>query len=284
MAIGALRTGILAGGISIVMSAGAHAGSITLTGPTGKAGSYSPSALSSIGTASPSLVVTSGGLTGITLWGLLGGANASSPTSPTYGSITTSTPTGFNAKNAILRYYILGTGTDGTQSVVSLGQIDPNFGGTGTPVFVAYQMSGGAMLTTPELVVPGGPAGSTISSLASLQLLAFPAQPTGAGGQSTSVVLSGNVNQPGTYTLSMLQNNFTPVQQTVSGDTYTGIPLQTFINSTSSNINNQIVVGWGTDGYESLYSLEELANLNNIIAYAATGTDFPADGVARTIS
>jgi hypothetical protein len=264
------------------MYGAAEAGSITLTGPTTKAGTYSPSDLAAIGAANPSLVVTSGGLTGVSLWGLLGGAAASSPTSPIYGSITTSTPPGHNAKNAILHYYVAGTGTDGSQSVVSGGQIDPSFGATGTPVFVAYQNAGGP-LTTPQFVVPGGPTGSTITSLASLQLLAFPAMLTGAGGESTTVTLSGNVTSPAAYTLTMLENNFTPVQQTVSGDTYTGIPLLTFINTTSANINTQIVVGQGTDGYQVVYSLSELANLNNIIAYAATGTDFPADGVARTI-
>jgi hypothetical protein len=278
-----LRTTTLGVLTVLAMYGAAEAGSITLTGPTTRAGTYSPSDLAAIGAANPSLVVTSGGLTGVSLWGLLGGAAASSPTSPIYGSITTSTPPGHNAKNAILHYYVAGTGTDGSQSVVSGGQIDPSFGATGTPVFVAYQNAGGPQLTTPQFVVLGGPTGSTITSLASLQLLAFPAMLTGAGGESTTVTLSGNVTSPAAYTLTMLENNFTPVQQTVSGDTYTGIPLLTFINTTSANINTQIVVGQGTDGYQVVYSLSELANLNNIIAYAATGTDFPADGVARTI-
>jgi hypothetical protein len=275
---------IIAAAVAVgALVSAAQAGSITLTGPTTKSGTYSPSDLATIGSANPSLVVTNGGLTGISLWGLLGGATASSPTSPVYGSITTSTPPGHNGKNSILRYYVVGLGTDGSQSVVSGGQIDPSFGATGTPVFVAYQNSGGPQLATPQLVVPGGPTGSSIVSLASLQLMAFPALPNGAGGQSTTVTLSGNVMSPGAYTLTMLQNNFTPVQQTVSGDTYTGIPLATFVNTTSANINTQIVVGQATDGYEVVYSLSELANLNNILAYAATGTDFPADGVARTI-
>jgi hypothetical protein len=277
-----LRTTMLGVVTVLAMHGAAQAGSITLTGPTTKAGTYSPSDLAALGTANPSLVVTFGGLTGVSLWGLLGGAAASSPTSPVYGDITTSTPPGHNAKNAILHYYVVGTGTDGSQSVVSGGQIDPSFGATGTAVFIAYQNAGGPQLATPQFVVPGGPMSSTITSLASVQLLAFPAMLTGSGGESTTVTLSGNVTNPGAYTLAMLQNNFTPVQQTVSGDTYTGIPLLTFIN-TSANINTQIVVGQATDGYQVVYSLSELANLNNIIAYAATGTDFPADGVARTI-
>jgi hypothetical protein len=170
-----LRTTILGVVTTLAVSGAAHAGSVTLTGPTTKAGTYSPSALAALGAANPSIVVTSGGLTGVSLWGLLGGAAASSPTSPIYGAITTSTPPGHNAKNAILHYYVVGRGTDGSRSVVSGGEIDPSFGATGTPVFVAYQNVGGPQLTTPQFVVPGGPTGSTISSLASLQLLAFPA-------------------------------------------------------------------------------------------------------------
>ena len=279
-----LRTTMLGVVAALAMCGAAQAGSVTLTGPTTKAGTYSPTDLAAIGAANPSLVVTSGGYTGISLWGLLGGAAASSPTSAIYGAITTSTPPGHNGKNAVLHYFVVGTGTDGSQSIVSGGQIDPSFGAIGTPVFVAYQDVGNPLpRTTPPFVVPGGPTGSTIASLASLQLLAFPAMPTGAGGESTTVTLSGNVTSPGAYTLTMLQNNFTAVQQTVSGDTYTGIPLLTFIDTTSANINTQIVVGQATDGYQVVYSLSELANLNNIIAYAATGTDFPTDGVARTI-
>jgi hypothetical protein len=278
-----LRTTMFGVVAALAVSSAAYAGSITLTGPTTMAGTYTPAALAALGAANPSEVVTSGTLTGISLWGLLGGAAASSPTSPIYGDITTSTPPGHNAKNAILHYYVVGIGADGSQSVVSGGQIDPSFGATGSPVFVAYQTTGGPQLDTPQFVVPGGPTGSTITSLASLQLLAFPAMLTGAGGESTTVTLSGNVTSPGAYTLAMLQSNFTPVQQTVSGDTYTGIPLLTFINTTSANTNTQIVVGQGTDGYQVVYSLSELANLNDIIAYASTGTDFPGDGVARTI-
>jgi hypothetical protein len=281
--MGMLRVAALAAGAILALEGGAHAGSVTLSGPTMRIGTYSPTDLATLAAANPADVVNYNGLTGISLWGLLGGAAASSPTSPVYGDITTNTLPGHNAKNAILRYYVAGIGTEGARSVVSLGQIDPSFGGPATPAFVAYQNTGGAQLTTPELVVPGGPPGSTISSLASLQLLSYPALPTGAGGVSTSVTLSGNVKNPGAYTLAMLQNDFTPVQQTVGTDTYTGIPLETFINPTSSNINSQIVVGQATDGYEVVYSLSELANPDDILAYAASGTDFPSDGVARTI-
>jgi len=60
---------------------------------------------------------------GTTLWSLVGG-------------VSTSTPAGDNGKNAILRYYVVATGSSGT-SVFSLGEIDPAFGGTGAAPYVA---------------------------------------------------------------------------------------------------------------------------------------------------
>jgi hypothetical protein len=221
------------------------------------------------------------------LWGLLGGANASSPTSPVYGSITTSTPAGDNGKNSILRYYVVGTGSGGAQTAVSLGQIDPNFGGTAanSPAqpFVAFQATGGSLLSAPVLVVPGGPAGSTVSNLTTLQLLSVPALAPGSGLPSTSVTLSGLVNNPGAYTLSSLQSNPNSIQETVGTTVYTDIPLATFLDPSNPN-HGQIVVGQATDGYEVVYSLDELANLSNLLAFASTPPgDFPADGIARTI-
>jgi len=256
------------------------AAQVTLSGPTSQVGTYSTSSLATVATASDT--VSFGGLTGITLWGLLGGADASSPTSPIYGGITTSTPAGDNGKNAILRYYVLGMG-GGAQSVVSLGQIDPSFGGTGSPTaFVAFQTTGGPLLAQPTLVVPGQP-GSTVSNLTTLQLLSAPAISGTGGGPSANLILSGNATNPGIYDLSALKNLFTPTNETVSGDTYTGVRLSTFLNPISSD-PDQIVVARATDGYSVVYSLAEiLADPGALLPYADTGTDFPGAGIARTI-
>jgi hypothetical protein len=261
---------------------------VVLSGPDANNGSYSTTALSTVATGGDTF--SSGGLTGISLWGLLGGANSSSSTSPTYGAITTSTPSGDNAKNAILRYYLLATGTGGQQSVVSLGEIDPNFGGTAAiPAFVAFKNMG-ALLPTPQLIVPGAP-GRDVSNLTSLQLLAVPALPAvpiAPGGVSTVVQLSGNVKRPGSYKLSALQNDFTPVTETVSGDSYTGVPLWTFLNTSDNDSAKQIVITQATDGYEVVLSLAELdpslgGNPMDLLPYADTGGNFPGSGVARTI-
>src|SRR5580704_5765624 len=121
-----LLSAVFTAGLGLSLGAAAHAESVTLTGPTSNAGTYSTADLAAAGASAPSSVVSYGGYTGISLWGLLGGANASSSTSPIYGDITTSTPAGHNAKNAILRYYVVGTSINGARSVVSCGQIDPN--------------------------------------------------------------------------------------------------------------------------------------------------------------
>ncbi len=205
------------------------------------------------------------------------------PTSPVYGDITTSTPGGDNGKNAIFRYYLLATGLGGQQSIISLGEIDPNFGGTAVPPpFVAFQ-NGSGTLASPELVVPGaaGAANRNLLNLTSLQLLSVPALPSGAGGTSSAVQLSGAVTHPGSYNLTALQRNFTPVSETVGTDMYTGVPLYTFLNPTNSDSANQLVVVQATDGYELVVSLAELdpafgGSLNDLLPYPIPRATFPA--------
>jgi hypothetical protein len=270
--------------IGLMAAAGEARADVVLTGPDANAGSYSTSALA--GVANGGDTVSSGGLTGVTLWGLLGGANSATAFTPTYGAITTSTPNGANNKNAILRYYLLGTNAGGQRSVVSLGEIDPNFGGTAAVApFVAFQ-NGGGLLAAPQLVVPGT-TGRDLVNLTSLQLLAVPAI-SGPGGPSTAVQLTGNVAHPGSYTKADLQNDFTPVTSTISGDTYTGVPLWTFLDASNPAATDQVVITQGTDGYEVVLSLAELnpamgGNPNDLLPYADTGTDFPGSAVARTI-
>jgi hypothetical protein len=73
-------------------------------------------------------------LTGISLWGLLGGSDTTTSittaagTTKNYDSIVTFNPAGANTNpNFDLRYYVVGAGSSVT--AVSLGQIHPNFVG-----------------------------------------------------------------------------------------------------------------------------------------------------------
>jgi hypothetical protein len=209
---------------------------------------------------------------GTTLWSLVGG-------------VTTSTPPGDNSKNAILRYYVVATNRAGGKSVFSLDEIDPDFGGTSAAPFIAVSGTN-YTLADPD----AGASGRDLSNLVSLNVLAVPAVQMGAGGQSTSVNLSGLVKNPASYTLSDLEHKFTSTMVTVSGpNTFTGVPLWTFIDPSSlSNVTSQIVDATATDGYVVALSLAELdpalgGNPDNLLAYANTTGGFPANGVARYV-
>jgi hypothetical protein len=258
---------------------------VNLTGPTSNAGAID------LSTAAPEQyggLVTVAGVTGYSLWGLLGGGAASSPTSPVYGAITTATPAGDNGKNAILRYYVLATGSSG-QSLFSLGEIDPSFSGSATPDLVTFSGNTVSLVSTQP-----GAAARDVIGLTSLQLLSVPALPQVTNApESTSVILAGNVGYPGAYTFQGADpRNVPPITETVNGDTYTGPPLFNLIDPSNSDILDQYVVTAGTDGYEVLLSLAELdpafgastaINEVDLVPYADTGGDFPADGLARTI-
>ncbi|HEY1259548.1 MAG TPA: hypothetical protein VGF34_09875 [Stellaceae bacterium] len=188
---------------------------ISLTGPTSNAGDID------LTTADGNYggEMTIGGTTGYSLWGLLGGAKPANPNSPIYGAITTSTPSGLNGKNAILRYYLLATSTSGARSLISLGEIDPQFSGGPSELVTVTGDTASLVFTNPAA------SGRNVGNLASLQLLSAPAL-TGSGGQSAAVTLKGNVGQPGAYTLSDLEGH-PSLNETVNGHAYTGVPFST---------------------------------------------------------
>ena len=249
---------------------------ITLSGPTSNAGAIN------LSTADGNYggLVTVGTTTGYSLWGLL-------------GTITTSTPPGDNGKNAILRYYVLATGSNGSQSLISLGEINPTFTGTANPDLVTVSGNTASLAFT----LPGA-AARDVTNLTSLQLLSVPALPALPSGSptppSTSVSLAGNVSFPGAYTFQGSDpQNVPPIMETVNGDTYTGPPLFPLIDPSDPNILNQYVVTAGTDGYEVLFSLAELdpafgastaLNQIDLVPYADTGGNFPGAGLARIIT
>ncbi len=238
-------------------------------------------------------LITQDGVSGYSLWGLLAGSTSATTTTNGSGTITanggiiTTTPVGDNSKNAILRDYVVVTDGGGHQSVVSLGEIDPMFSGTTSSNSDLITFSG----STASLTFLGsGAAGRDLADVTSIQLVAAPALPgpITPAPPSDTVTLSGLVGDPGSYDLSRLQNDFTPVTEIVNGDTYAGVPLWTFLDPSDSDILDQYVVTAGTDGYEVVLSLAELdpslgGNPSDLLPYADTGGNFPADGVARTL-
>src|SRR5262249_53129753 len=132
--------------------------------------------------------------TGVPLWSFLGGAANGNSNIITSGG----------GNNPILRNYLLATDLDGSKSVVSVGDIDPLFGGTGLPYLVAYERSG-AVLATPELIVPQDPTGTrNIENLASIAVLGAPRPPVGAGGVTSDFKLIG-LNGQDTLDLAALR-------------------------------------------------------------------------------
>jgi hypothetical protein len=230
------------------------------------------------------------------LWNLLGGGGTTSGTvvpgapggtTTNFGGISTFTPTGDNAKNAILRYYLVVS--NGTQnSVVSLGEIDPNFVGTLSSGNYVLQ-SNGSTLVFQDL--NAGASGRDLSNVTNIKLVAVPAllSTPDPATPSTAVQLGGNVTKPGSYTASNLATDFTPATvETVNGDIYTGVPLYTFLDPDQNNILNQYVAIGATDGYEVVLSLAEVdpalgGTCGDLLPYADTNHNFPADGVARDI-
>jgi hypothetical protein len=227
------------------------------------------------------------------LWQLLGGSTSSmttknpdGSTTTTYGGITTTTPSGDNAKNAILRDYLVVTNGAGERSVVSLGEIDPTFVGDAASGSKLITVSGSSASLS---FLGAGAAGRDLLGVASIQLIAAPALPgpINPPPQSVAVALSGNSSHPGSYDLNRLTNEFTPATETVNNDTYTGVPLWTFLDP-NSDILDQYVVTAGTDGYQVVLSLAELdpglgGDPGDLLPYADTNGNFPMDGVARTI-
>jgi hypothetical protein len=263
-----------------------------LEGPTSNARDYTIAELQA--KATPTTTVTNGALTGISLWGLL-------------GTVTTTIPPMGNTNNPLLRYYVGGVGADGRTSVISVGEINPGFGGTTNPnlgstplqPFVAFQKADGTPLVTPQLVFPTAP-GRGLSDLAGLQLLAVPGALNMPGaGQSASLVLSGNVTNPGTYDLTRLKSEFTSATETFRQTpantgaivTYTGVPLWAFLNPLPGDSLNKLVVVTASDGYRLVFSLAEfdpalggdnpISHLLDLLAYE--GTSFPNSGFARIV-
>ena len=279
--VATLITGLLIGvggsarADSIALSVSGMVTSSDVNGVTVGAGSYTAQQLTAVGSAVGT--VTADGLMGVPLWSLLGGNSAGN------SDVFASTPAGDNGKNAILRSYVLATSVTGTQSIISVGEIDPFFGGTGSvPDFIAFSGTDGR----PELVFPGAKAGGrNVIDLASLQILAASALASGAGGPSTSLTLTGSVAHPGSYTLADLQG-FPATTVMASGDTYTGVALWTLLHP-NSNISTGYVLASGTDGYEVLYSLAELNPAlgapEDLVPYADTQGQFPADGFTRIV-
>ena len=213
-----------------------------------------------------------------------------------------------SVKNSSLRNYVVAVGSDGYQAVFAGGEINPAFGNR--PYMAAYSDTGGQLgAGGPDgfarMVVPGDNAGGRyVSNLVNLHAGTAPSLPGTGGGVSSQLTLTGVAN-PGSYNLASLMSfpaTTLTTTYTAGGtpvtDTYTGVSLWTLLTSAGlvldptikNDVLRQYVVAVGSDGYEAIFSLGEIAplfgNQMDLVAYADTGGQLGAggtDGFARMV-
>jgi len=234
----------------------------------------------------------SASFTGPTLWSVLGQAGLT----PVPG-----------ARNSTLRNVVVATGSDGYKASFSGGELDPRFGGSRAPVLVAYAQNGQPLGADgfARAVVPGDAAGGRyVSSLAGLDAVQAPSNPSRGGGASGSLTLSGLVANSGTYdaaALAALPATTENVTYSAGGQpvsaSFTGVTLWTLLAAaglvTDPAVKNDelrfYVLATGSDGYEAAFSLGELnprfggGGTADLVAFAQDGQPLGADGFARLV-
>src|SRR5215831_12297488 len=233
---------------------------------------------------------TIGGITyvGVSLWTFLGGEpNLQHPSCPTCNT----------NPNQFLRNYLVATGAGGGTSLVSIGEIDPNFGGTGQPYLIAYQRHG-ALLGTPTLIVPQDPTGMrSVVDLAGISVGFVPAA-GGPGGVTTQFSLTGVAN-PATYDRAalvalpattipsvtfMAGGGTTTLTNVVGAEPWT---LLSLAGIADSEVLRSYLVAMGSDGYQVLFSLGELdpdlGGRLTLVAYDVNGAPLGSTGFARIV-
>ena len=248
----------------------------------GTPSSFNISALQSFAASHSSAVqtVTVGGdvYTGVSLYSYLNSYLATDPTVP---------------KNDILRDYVVATGSGGNSSVYALGNLSSSGFGI-TNDIIAYSDSNGP-LAGASLIASDG---ANVANLTSLNVGHVAYAGAGPGGVATSFTVNGAVTNPGTYTASNLPGNLATQVVTVStppvtGQSFTGVSLwnllvQAGISTNPANYLNEYVIATGTDNYQSIFSLEEIApsfgNQSDLLAYATgTGASLGTSGFARIV-
>ena len=232
-----------------------------------------------------------GTFTGPTLWSLLNTVGLQTPA----------------VKNGVLRQYVVGEGSDGYTALFSLGELNPNFGGSAPQVLVAYQENNAPLGSAGFARIVAAKddfGGRYVSNLANLQVGTAPSNPSQGGGTTTQFSLSGAVQTPGTYTLSTLQA-LPATTETVTylaggvqvTAAFTGVSIWTLLTAAGivtdpaikNDVLNYYLLATGSDGYEAIFSLGELdpmfggTGAPDLIAYEVDGGPLGPDGFARVV-
>jgi len=275
---------------------------VTLTGSLSNAGaSYTIADLQAAFTGE-TVTVGSNTYVGVPLWVLLGGTLGTD--SSTNGNII---PNG-GGNNSILRSYITATSSNGSRSLLSVGEVNRWFGGNGpilsadvnaTPTLVAYQVNGN-LLDTPRLILPSDATGArNVVDLVSLDVGGLPQQ-TGQGGSTTSFTVSGGSNGTAIYDRAALEALPTTIAEDVvarqggnllTPNDFTGVELWELLllaGISHFDVLTSYVVAMGSDGYQTLFSFGELhpdyGERLALVAYDdANGTLADGSGFARMV-
>ena len=173
------------------------------------------------------------------------------------------------AKNGALLDYLQVTGANGSQVVLSEGEIDPDFGGAtaASTDIIAYSANGQSI--APQLIVPGDT--STVRDLAGVLNIAV-GTATVPGSALSSVLpapvsVSGAVASPQSFTAAQLEALGSTKQtdtflQGTSPKTYsfTGVPLLSVLTDAglTADAADSYVIAAGSDGYGLVYSGGEI--------------------------
>ncbi len=271
--------------------------SFTVSGAVGTPGTYDAASLAALPQSTQAVTYLAGGspvsdtFTGPTLWGMLQAA----------GGVTVNPAN----KNDLLRQYVIATGSDGYEAVISAGEISPQFGNKQD--LVATSDTGGS-LPSPDgfarIIATGDMAGGRyVSNLTSLTVTSSPAQPGTGGGTTTTFAVGGAVTTPSTFDLASLEA-LTPYPETVTylaggtpvTDTYTGALLWDVLSSdgiitnpaNKNDVLRRLVTATGSDGYQVDFALGELSpsfgDAPILVAYSDTaGQIAGGDGFARIV-
>lgn len=229
--------------------------------------------------------------TGTSTWSLLGGLGfASDPAK----------------KGDLLNRYLLATGADGYQVVLSSGELNPAFGNKQSLVAYEEARPGAVSALSDQegpllLTVPGDRRGSRyMSNLVQLEWRAPPPAapaPSAIGGAASGVAVYGAVDQPMRFDVASLKALPTTTL-TVGGGTYTGTSLWTLLN-TVTRIDSRnspqkkyptlrmAAVATAADGYSVLLALGEIdptfGNRNVLLAYSVDGQPLDRSGPIRLV-
>jgi hypothetical protein len=223
---------------------------------------------------------------GVSLWSLLGGSSSGSSGIIPVGTVS----------NSILRSFVSATGSDGARSLISVGEINPRFGGLGDPVLVAFSKNG-TVLPAPVLVdAEDASQTRNIANLASLEVSSLPQPSTGApGGPSTQLALTG-VTLPATFDLAALQALPATTLTGISFNSgpafdYTGVKLWDLLNLggiDAAAIARGYVLARATDDVSVFFALGEIDPLSRgpqdiLIAYDRSSGGLGTAGFARVV-